>query len=103
MNRALGISNPCNPCVFVVSVRLLRNKTFGRRMSLRTLVLLEIQPELGRFLKSYLRKTKLELSNPFQAKLPSCLQFFHHLYLCFIFVPDEFSLRFNIAFVCDMK
>ena len=70
MNRALGMSirQPLRWCC------LLRKKTQGGRKLLCTPVLLEIKPELGKFLKSYLRTNKLELRNPFQAKLPSCLQ-----------------------------
>ena len=70
MNHALGmrISDPL-PCH--ASSSLLRNKMYGRRMLLFTPVLLEIKPELGKFLKSHLRTNKL--TNPFQAKLPSCL------------------------------
>ena len=77
MNRALGmrIRQPLRYCCFGgVSTILLRKKTYGRRTLLCTPVLLEIKPELGKFLKSYLRTNKLELRNPFQAKLPSCLQ-----------------------------
>ena len=77
MNRALGmrIRQPLRCCCFGgVSTILLRKKTYGRRTLLCTPVLLEIKPELGKFLKSYLRTNKLELRNSFQAKLPSCLQ-----------------------------
>ena len=93
MNHALGmrIRQPLRWCCFGgVSSSLLRNKTYGRGTLLCTQVLLEIKPELGKFLKSYLRTNKLEPRNPFQAKLPSCLQWYHIIDLCFIPIPDEF-------------
>ena len=77
MNRALGmrIRQPLRWCCFGgVSTILSRKKTYGRRPLLCTPVLLETKPGLGKFLKSYSRTNKLELSYTFQAKLPSCLQ-----------------------------
>ena len=86
-----SVNPPCVGAALAAWVLLLRKKTYGGRTFLCTPVLLEIKPELGKFLKSYLRTNKLELRNSFQAKLPSCLQWHHKKLICVSF-PYPMSL-----------